>query len=454
MNTGFHQPRTTNHEPRTASDWRHRGALFCTLLMGVASLALAYLFHRIVIKRRPMPGLWDKLSGNGPAVAPGQVIVHGVSLGEVMLMRPLVPKLEAALGTRCLVTTSTSTGREAVDKHFADHDRAFWPLDLPWAVERFLSRTRPRAVVLLELEVWPLVLTACQRRGIPVVVVNGRITPRSVRGYQRADALLRPLFRSLALVVAQNPAWGAGFRALGVPAKRLRVLGSMKADIVKPADPTLAGSEAARINLALTTPILLLASTGPGEEEACVLSWKKWGLSAATPWRLVICPRHPERGHEIAELCRRLALDPVRTSQGGRASDEVRSVVIVDEIGRLGALYALTATTNGIAVVGGGLGSGRGGQNMLEAAAAACCTVVGWDTRNQPDAMAALRAVDGVVEVTEPDLHPRLLRLSQESERRRAVGRNGQTAWAASRGATERAVLAIQQALPLVPLRT
>lgn len=426
--------------------WRWRGALFNALLIGLAPLALIYLAHRVWVKRRPLPGLWQKLTGSGPAVATGQILVHGVSLGEVMLMRPLLPKLEAALGHRCLVTTSTSTGREALDKHFADHDRAFWPLDLPWAVDRFLSRTRPRLVVLLELEVWPLMLAACLRRDIPVVVLNGRIAPRSVRGYRRAGALLVPLLRRLSLVVAQNADWADGFRAIGIPAERVVTVGSMKADIVRPADATAATAEGGRIGIPATAPILLLASTGPGEEEACIASWKKWGLGAA-PWRLVICPRHPERGHEVAELCRRMALDPVRTSQGMKAGDELRSVVVVDEIGRLGALYALCAASNGIAVVGGGLGSGRGGQNMLEAAAAGACTVVGWDTRNQPDAMATLRAVDAVVELDAVDLHPRLLALSREAERRRSMGERGRQAWADSRGATDRAVTAVERAV-------
>jgi 3-deoxy-D-manno-octulosonic-acid transferase len=430
----------------TPRAWRSRALLFNVLIIGLAPLALAALAHRVFIKRRPLPGLGDKLSGDGPAVTPSQVLVHGVSLGEVMLMRPLVPKLEAALGTRCLLTASTSTGGEALAKHFADHDRAWWPLDLPWAVDRFLARTRPRLVVLLELEVWPLMLLACARRGIPVVVVNGRITDKSVRGYRRAGGLLRPLLANLKLVVAQNAAWGAGFRALGID--RVRLAGSMKADIVRPADTAAMQAESARIGLSTDAPILLLASTGAGEEEAAIHSWKKWGPGAEKPWRLVICPRHPERGHELAELCRRLALDPQRTSQGARAASDPRSVVIVDEIGRLAALYALCAASNGIAVVGGGLGSKRGGQNMLEAAAAQACTVVGWDQKNQPDAMATLRAADGVVEIPDPvDIHPRLFALSKDPERRRALGVNGHAAWAASRGATDRVVTAVRDAV-------
>lgn len=417
------------------------------LLIILSPLIMGYVLHRLYIKRRPIQGLWSKISGTGPRVAHGQVLIHGVSLGEVMLMRPLVPPLEKALHAHCVVTTSTTAGREALDKHFSDHDRAWWPFDAPWAVELFLERTQPRLIILLELEVWPIMLMACQRRGIPVMVLNGRITPRSVTGYKRWEFLLRPLFASLRLVVAQNAEWAAGFCSIGVPVAQVRTLGSMKADIVRPADDAAMQAESARINILPSAPILLLASTGPGEEEACIASWKQWGATANPPWRLIICPRHPERGHEVADLCRRMALAPQRSSQGEQAEDNPRSIIIIDEIGRLAALYALCATSHGIAVVGGGLGSGRGGQNMLEAAAAGCCTVVGWDLRNQPDAMAALRAANAVVEVTEIDLHPRLMSLSTHTEQRTSMGQRGREAWTASRGATERTVDAVRSVL-------
>jgi 3-deoxy-D-manno-octulosonic-acid transferase len=157
---------------------------------------------------------------------------------------------------------------------------------------------------------------------------------------------------------------------------------------------------------------------------------------------VIVCPRHPERGDVLAALISANGAVGKRTSRGGRV-ESVDEVLVVDEIGKLSALYACTAATVGIAVVGGSLGSGRGGQNMLEAAAAGCCTVVGRDTRNFPDAMASLRTVGGVVEVDADGIHIELERLAADRERRRGLGERARTAWAADLGATDRAVVAL-----------
>lgn len=377
-------------------------------------------------------------------------MVHGVSLGEVMLMRPLVPRLEAALGRRCLLTTSTETGAQALAQHFPGHERAFLPFDLPWAVERFLRRARPAALILLELELWPGLLAACHGRGIPVALVNARVSARSYRGYRRLGFLLRPLLRRVRLALGQNGLWTARLAALGVARDRARCTGSMKADMVARATPDAALAEAQRLGLGAGRPLLLVASTGPGEEVAVLggraRAWTRRG------WSIVVCPRHPERGAELAQqLAAAEGLAVRRSSQRERARD-ASDIVVVDEIGRLGALYALCAQRGGIAVVGGSLGSGRGGQNMLEAAAAGCCTVVGPDTRNFPDAMALLRAADGVVEADPADGGPAGLAatldaLAADAARRATLGGAARRAWAAGQGATERAVEALAAAL-------
>ena len=414
--------------------WRSRAAFFASLLPVALPAALLLLAHRLWIRRKGMTGLAAKLSGRGPRRTPGQILVHGVSLGEVNLMRPLVPALEAALRARCLLTTTTETGWARLAELFPGHDRELLPLDLPWAVERFLSRTRPRAIVLLELEVWPQLLYRAAARGIPVWLLNARVSERSFRGYRRGGALLAPCFRGLDLVLAQNGLWGARLRALGAP--RVRVCGSMKADMVAPVADDDRRALATAYGLSAHRPLLLLASTSAGEERTILAD----RLSAwlARGWQVVICPRHPERGGELAELISSLGAPVARSSTAGfRPAD---GVLIVDQIGKLGGLYAQAAATVGIVVVGGSLGSGRGGQNMLEPAAVAACTVVGWDTRNFPDAMALLRTAGGVVEVTAANLHQTLDALAEDPTRRACLGRAGHAAWAAGRGAVARAV--------------
>lgn len=426
--------------------WRLRLAFYSLLIIPALPLIAAFLVHRLWIRRKGLPGLGEKLSGAGPALTRGRVLVHGVSLGEVNLMRPLLPGLEAGLGGKALLTSSTTTGRGQLDKLFADHERAFFPLDLPWAVWRFLARARPRLAVMLEFELWPLFLCAAFARGVPVVVVNAKVSVRSFRRFKAAGALVRPLFRSLALVLAQNGQWGARLIALGVRRERLVVTGSMKADIVSRATPAAAQAEAQRTGLRTDRPLLLLASTsaaqaGGASEERSLLAgqltaWRERG------WQVAICPRHPERGGELATLVRELGATPRRTSSGERLMAD-GEVVIIDEIGHLAALYALTAQTGGIAVVGGSLGSGRGGQNMLEAAAHGCCTVVGWDTRNFPDAMELLRVEEGVVELEADEVQAQLRSLVEDADRRGVLGMGGERAWAKGRGATARAVAAI-----------
>jgi 3-deoxy-D-manno-octulosonic-acid transferase len=432
-----HAARRTPH-----ADWHWHLLFFSVLLLVAAPLIVALLAHRLWIRRKGMVGLREKLTGRGMRLTPGQILVHGVSLGEVNLMRPVVPRLEAALGARCLLTTTTETGRARLDEVFADRERAFLPLDLPWAVLRFLAQAKPRLVVLLELEVWPVLLLCCHLRGIPVVLLNARVSERSYRGYAQARWLLRPLFREIALALGQNGTWTARLVGLGVRRERAIVSGSMKADMVNRATSQAMTAEAERLGLRPGQPVLLLASTSAGEtvEEQALLApqldrWLNRG------WQIIVCPRHPERGPEIVGLLTALpGVEQVRRSSRGEQLDAHGQLLLVDEIGKLGALYAWTAAVNGIAVVGGSFGSGRGGQNMLEAAAAGCCTVVGWDTRNFPDAMALLHLADGVAEATREDAQQLLAALADDPARRKRLGANGQRAWAAGRGAVDRSI--------------
>jgi len=420
-----------------ARRWRQRQALWALIIATVTPLFVLLMLHRVWIKRKPLAGVADKLHGRGAAVPAGHVLVHGVSLGEVHLMRPLVPLLEQISGRRCVLTTTTGTGWDALAHHFPGHVRNFWPAERVSAVRHFLTRVRPSVVILLEVEIWPLMLSECHARGIPVLILNARIGDASFQGYRHAGSLLRPLLRACHLVVAQNGLWGARLTHLGVPRARLAVPGSLKADLIRPAASDAAQAWAQTVGLDAQRPLLLLASTSAGaagqpSEEAAILRdtlgrWRERG------WQVAIAPRHPERGAEVATLVERCGGAPRRISQHQRC-DRDDAVLIIDVIGKLGLLYAHTAGSNGIAIVGGSLGSGRHGQNVWEAAAARCCTVVGPDTRNFPDAMALLRQAAAVIELPLPVPAQILADLAEDPARRQALGLAAQTTWAASRG--------------------
>lgn len=411
--------------------WRQRGAWLKVAAAGAAPvLAAEQLLRRA--RGRPGNGFVDKFCGRAPRRRDGPVLLHGVSLGEVNLLRPLAERLRAT-GQPVVVSTSTSSGWQAAGQHFAANEPVRLPYDLPWAVRRFLQTIRPTAVLLFECELWPVFLHGCHERAIPVAIVNGRVSDRSFAGYQRADAVLRPLLRRCRLGLGQTPTWTARLHQLGLP--RVACTGSMKADMVRPADAATRDALATALGLpagpASEKQVLLGASTGAGEEAAIIAAWRDG--AAARGWRLVLCPRHPERGAAIADHCRQLGLRPWRSSQGG-AAPTTEAIIIVDEIGKLAGLYANAA----IAIVGGSLGSGRGGQNMLEAAAAACCTIVGPDTRNQPDGMALLRAADAVIESPAADLGRAIAPLLDDVEYRHALGQAARRAWQGGGGALER----------------
>jgi 3-deoxy-D-manno-octulosonic-acid transferase len=424
-------------------DWQWRSAFLGSAALAALPVLPAVLAHRLWIRRKGLTGLAGKLTGCTGWTRRGDVVVHGVSLGETALMAPLLPELEAVFGRPCSLTTTTETGWAALAQRFPERQRAFLPLDLPWAVERFLSETRPSLLVLLELELWPGLLAACHRRGIPVAILNARITERSFRGYRHAVTALGPLLDPV-IVCAQNPTWAARLRALGC--RRVAVTGSMKADMVRLTDAGTAAAMAQRLALA-GTPLLLAASTSGDEEMLVVQAWQEAGLRAAG-WRLVLAPRHPERGPLLAEALRRHGLEPWLASRDD-APAPAGSVPIIDETGRLSALYACAAASDGIAIVGGSLGSRRHGQNMLEPAAAGACTVVGDDTSNFPDAMALLREAGGIAECAPAGLAALLRELAGDAGRRRALGVAGRAAWAGNRGATARTVAALQRLLAL-----
>lgn len=398
-------------------------------LVAVPALLIAVPW-RLARRGKRTVGVASKLRGAVPADAPrGSLLVHGVSMGEVLLLRELLPRLEATFEREGVLATTTETGASALGREFPYRPRCFLPFDLPWAVEGFLARLRPCAVVLLELEIWPLFLLACRRRGIPVYVLNARMSERSHRGFRRFRGPLRPVFAAISLVLAQNPLWGARFRACGC--RRVHATGSLKADLVRPADAATTDAEGSRLGIGDDERVLVLASTSDPEEERLLPLLRP----LLDGWRLVICPRHPERGERIAAACRRHGWEAVRTSSDPLPAGK-DAAIVVDEIGRLPALYALAA----ISVVGGGLGSGRGSQNMWEAAAAGSCTVVGTDTRNFPDAVDALRRAGGLAEIdpqNREEASKTLRELVDDPDFRRRRGEGARAAWARSRGATE-----------------
>ncbi len=339
--------------------------------VGYASLLTAaapYIAVRAARTGRYREGWAERILGRVPELPADQdcIWMHGVSLGEVQLLRPLVEHFRDALPkTSVVLSTSTLTGMQVAKKSLPDVTSFYCPLDFSWAIKQALTRLKPRLIVLGELEVWPHLIGLATARNIPVAVVNGRLSDRSFRGYSRFRRLLQPTFERLSLVAAQDETTAERFRALGVASERVRVSGSLKFDNVN-ADRQHPEVLLRRglVGLQDHHRVIVAGSTQDPEEQAALSAIEKL-LPQYPDLKLIVVPRHPERFCEVDRLLRQGSLKVLRRSQiADRTTAEEWQVLLVDTVGELKWWWG----TAELALVGGSFGT-RGGQNMLEPAA-------------------------------------------------------------------------------------
>ena len=317
-----------------------------------------------------------------PAPAPGALWLHAVSLGETRAAAGLVSALrEAQPGVRLLLTHGTATGLEAGRALLRDGDVQAWlPYDTPGAVRRFLVHHQPSLGLLMETEVWPVLQQAALRQDVPMVLVNARLSERSLRQGQRLRALMQPAARSLALALAQTEADAARLLAMGVV--RAEACGNLKFDMT-PSEDLMAQGRAWRVQWhgESARPVVLAASTREGEEGPLLAAWRT--LTEPRPLLLLV-PRHPQRFDEVAALVRSDGWNLLRRSGWGEASaPRAREVDVIlgDSLGEMPAYYAAAD----VALLGGSFAP-LGGQNLIEAAACACPVVMGPHTFNFAEA--------------------------------------------------------------------
>ena len=359
--------------------------------------------------------------------------LHAVSVGEVVAAAPLARALrETRPDCRLLVSTVTETGRAMARQRIPEASATvFFPLDFPFAVRRALDVARPRAVLLAETEIWPNFLRACGARGVPVAVVNGRISPRSFRRYRLVRGPFRRVLSHIACFAMQTAADAERIVALGAPADRVRVTGNLKFD-------ALAGGQAVdgrvvRKDLGVEEGrrVLVAGSTHEGEEVSVVDAFQK--LRARRQGSvLVLVPRHPERCGQVEAMLRGQGLSPVRRSAG--PAPPGAEVILVDTVGELSRLYAAAD----VAFVGGSLVP-VGGHNILEAAAAGAPIIVGPHLQNFAEIASAFQEAGAMLMVQDAsELAAAARKILDDPDRRRDLAARAQGVLAAHRGATRR----------------
>ena len=410
-------------------------------------LALPIALLRLLWRSRKAPAYrrrWaERLGRFDPPARTGGVWVHAVSVGETQAAQPLVKRLLAEPRAQPVtVTTTTPTGSVRVGELFGDQVfHVYLPFDLPWAVDGFLDRVRPRLLIMVETEIWPNLLAGCAARGIPTLLANGRLSARSARGYARLDGFARETFGALGAVAAQSEADAERFVALGVPAGRVRVTGSMKFDMA------IRGSvkeqaEVLRRDWGNDRPVWVAASTHEGEEEA-VIEAHRQVLRRLPEALLVLVPRHPERFDRAAQLVRRAGLAMVRRTERAAVTPDT-AVFLGDTMGELPVFLGAADA----AFVGGSLVD-IGGHNVLEPAAFGVPVVFGPHMHNFAAISEMLLGADAALQVPDAQgLGEVVLRWLGDASERTRIGENGRRVVEANRGALERTWRMVADLLP------
>ncbi len=407
--------------------------LYSLALYLLSPLLFLYLLFRGWRERGYWQHWGQRLGFCGRQSRPGGIVVHAVSMGEVNAAEALIRQLMLLYPDLPLtVTCFTPSGSRRIQALFGNAvAHCYWPLDLPGAVRRFLHHTQPRLLIILETEIWPNLYGKARQLGIPLLLVNARISNRTFARYQKFHSLTAGALACTKGIGAQSAGDLQRFLYLGAPASTSKRTGNLKYELQLAADLPGLGLTL-RASWGLARPVWLAASTREGEE-AIVLAAFQEVMNSFPHALLVIVPRHPQRFEEVASLIARSGLTFARHSEPAAGLDSV-SCYLVDVMGELLHFYAACD----VAFVGGSLAA-TGGHNVLEAAALARPVLVGPNTFNFAEISQLLVDAGGAWRISDKDsLQRAVATLLADPARRSGMGAAGQALVLAQQGALSR----------------
>ena len=366
--------------------------------------------------------------------------LHGASVGESLSLLPLIERLTQA-GLAALVTTGTVTSAQLMELRLpAGAFHQYAPLDAPSFTRRFFAHWRPDLGLIAESELWPNMIVDAANAGVPMTMVNARMSERSFERWRKAPNFIRALLGRIDLSLAQSR--GDAERLVGLGAREVQVMGNLKYDA--PAPPADRQELAALSGLTSGRPIWVAASTHDGEERIAAIAHRR--VAKRFPGVLtLIAPRHPFRGAAIEAELRAAGFSTALRSRGEKPGSEVE-IYICDTMGELGLFYRLA----GVVFVGKSL-AGRGGQNPIEPAKLASAILHGPSVANFLDVYAGLDAAGGAAQTCDAeDLASQLIGLFGDPGRLRAMARAAAETVERQSGAADRAMLALAPRLAAV----
>lgn len=337
-----------------------------TLLLTIASPFLLFGLYKSKPNKPKFGQRWKEHFGITPKLTSDEkpIWIHAVSVGESIAATPFIKALKEQNPEQpILVTTTTSTGAEQIAKLGDLVEHRYMPIDFAFAVKRFLKTTQPKQMLIIETELWPNTLNEVHKSGIPISVVNARLSEKSCSNYAKVQPLFNLILPCLTQVLCQTESDANRFERLGVDKDKLKVTGSIKFDI-QISDDVKEKSKILRQELGQNRPVWIAASTHKGEDEQ-VLAAHKRVLESHPGALLILVPRHPERFDDMYDLCQQQGFETVRRTTQENVANSTQ-VYLGDTMGEM--LLLLGAAD--ICFMGGSLvGDKVGGHNVLEPAA-------------------------------------------------------------------------------------
>ena len=365
--------------------------------------------------------------------------IHAVSVGEVNAAKPVISSLlDQYSNYQILVTTVTPTGAYTIKQHFGEDIRHLYlPYDLPFSVKRFLHLIKPSILITMETEIWPNLYQSCHVAGIPVLIVNARLSEKSSKGYQLVSGLMKQTLSKVDIIAAQTDIDAERFISFGADKNKVIVAGNLKFDITIPHSVT-EQAESLKRYFSINRPIWIAASTQEGEEEI-ILKAHQAILKNYSDAILILAPRHPERVDKVVSLCDAAKLKYIRRTESRSFSSEY-SVYILDTLGEMQLHYAASQ----IAFVGGSLVN-TGGQNMMEPASLGLPVISGQYTYNFTEVTQLLTENDALVVVyNAEELAKEVCAMLSDANHRHNMGEKGRKVIEENKGNLKRLMKVIE----------
>jgi len=407
-------------------------------------LLLVVLLLRSISHKAYRQRLSERLGILTKVLQPNGIIVHAASVGEVIALKPFIVEiLNNYAELPITVTTFTPTGSAQVKKLFGDKvQHCYLPLDNIFSTHLFLKRLKPKAMIFMETELWPNLIAQCQNRQIKLLLVNGRLSDKSMRSYQKLTWLISPTIQRFDKILTQSQINQDNYLAMGARIEQCQLSGNLKFDIALNDDVAAKQQELENL-IRDKRKIWLIASTHSGDEILALTAFEQVKQQDSNAL-LVIVPRHPERFEQVTKLAQDAGNHVLKRSQQQPVTLET-NVWVIDTLGELLAACALADV-----VTMGGSFSDIGGHNPLEPALFQKPVIVGPNMSNFTEILTQLKSEQGIVQIDENENMPKalaheVLRLFTDETSAKTLGENSYKVVQTNQGATVCSLAALQQ---------